>query len=105
MKILSTILGCIVTLLVLIFAISNRSEVTLAFWPIEGTFLVPLYIAAVGCFLMGFLFAAVIIAYRYIAMLTKIYQLNRKVIQLEATLFEEKQKRFQDHGSALVPRS
>lgn len=52
-------LGAIVTLpltlLVVVFAISNRHAVAVGLWPFDGTVEMPLYLLALGVLVLGFL--------------------------------------------------
>ncbi len=53
-KYISWIITLPITVIVVIFAISNLNAISVAFWPFEGTFSLPLYIAVLTTFVIGF---------------------------------------------------
>ncbi len=55
MNILSWIIGLPVAVAVVLFALSNRQDVTLGFWPWDGAILLPAYLLALVPLLAGFL--------------------------------------------------
>ena len=57
MKHLSWIITLPVTVLVLVFVLSNREPVQLDFWPLEMTMTAPLYLMLLLSVLFGFLLA------------------------------------------------
>ncbi|WP_282604447.1 lipopolysaccharide assembly protein LapA domain-containing protein [Pelagibius sp. Alg239-R121] len=61
MKYLSWIITLPITVIVVIFAISNLHEVAFGFWPLEGTFSLELYIAILLTFVVGFVCGGVVL--------------------------------------------
>lgn len=61
MKYISWIITLPVTVIVVIFAISNLNAIAVGFWPLEGTFSLPLYIAVLTTFLVGFVCGGVVL--------------------------------------------
>ena len=96
MKFISSLFGVLITLTILVFAISNRMSVDLAFWPFETTVSIPVYLILIGSFLLGFFFCLIVMMLQLFSMSRKIYALKRRNKNLEAEIFAEKQKRFQD---------
>jgi uncharacterized integral membrane protein len=60
-KYLSWIVTLPITVIVVIFAISNLDEVAFGFWPLDGTFSLPLYIAVLVAFVVGFICGGVVL--------------------------------------------
>ena len=58
MKHLSWIVTLPVTLMVVVFALANRHEVTLSFWPFPWTTDLPVFVIVLCCLLVGFLLGA-----------------------------------------------
>ncbi len=61
MKYISWIITLPITVIVVIFAISNLNNISVAFWPFEGTFSLPLYIAVLTTFVIGFVCGGVVL--------------------------------------------
>jgi uncharacterized integral membrane protein len=49
-----------VTVLVVVFAVANRQEITINLWPLEETATYPLFMVVLGALVFGFLLGAVI---------------------------------------------
>ena len=60
MKRISWIVTIPVTLVVVVFAIANRTAITVNFWPLPWIAQLPLYLVVLGSLLAGFLIGAVI---------------------------------------------
>ena len=60
-KYLSWIITLPITVIVVIFALSNLHEVTFGFWPLDDTIPLPLYIAVLSTFLIGFICGGVVL--------------------------------------------
>ena len=56
MKFLFWLLVALAAIVLALFAASNRETVTLLLWPLDLALQLPLYVAIVGAFLIGFLF-------------------------------------------------
>lgn len=54
MKYISWIVTLPLTVIAVIFAVSNLNDIAVAFWPFEQTFSLPLYIAVLATFVFGF---------------------------------------------------
>lgn len=61
MKYISWIITLPLTVIVVIFAISNLGDIAVGFWPLERTFSLPLYIAVLTTFLVGFVCGGVVL--------------------------------------------
>jgi uncharacterized integral membrane protein len=55
MKFLFWLLVALVAIVLALFAASNRETATLALWPLDLALQLPLYVAILGAFLIGFL--------------------------------------------------
>ena len=60
MKHLSWIVTLPVTLVVVVFAVANREEVALSFWPLPWSAGLPIWLIVLGCLLAGFLLGATV---------------------------------------------
>lgn len=60
MKRLSFIITLPVTLVILVFALSNRGPVGLTLWPFDATIDLPIYLVVLGSLLVGFLLGGLI---------------------------------------------
>jgi putative membrane protein len=60
MKFLFWLLIAFVAIVLALFAASNREAVTLALWPLDLALQLPLYVAILGAFLIGFLFGGLV---------------------------------------------
>lgn len=60
MRIISWVIALIVTVAAVLFAISNREIVQIAFWPLDGTLAVELFIPVLLAALVGFLAGGVV---------------------------------------------
>ena len=60
MRRISWIITIPVTIIVVVFAIANRTPVTVNFWPLPWFAQLPLYLVVLGSLLAGFLIGAVI---------------------------------------------
>ncbi|HWA41809.1 MAG TPA: lipopolysaccharide assembly protein LapA domain-containing protein [Hypericibacter adhaerens] len=60
MKRLSFIVTLPVTLVILVFALSNRGRVGLMLWPFDVTIDLPIYLVVLGSLLLGFLLGGLI---------------------------------------------
>lgn len=54
-RLTATVITLPITLAVVLFAVSNRQSVDLHFWPLPGSFDVPLYVIGLGTMVFGFL--------------------------------------------------
>lgn len=54
-KFVFSLVAFCITLVVVLFALSNRQAVDLAFWPLPFSVATPVYLALAGAFLAGFL--------------------------------------------------
>ena len=61
MKYFSWIITLPVTVVVVIFALSNMHEVTFGLWPFDDTFTLELFIAVLATFLVGFLCGGIVV--------------------------------------------
>ena len=61
MKHLSWIVTLPVTLVVVVFALANRHEVTLSFWPFPWSTDLPVFVIVLCCLLVGFLLGAMLL--------------------------------------------
>jgi uncharacterized integral membrane protein len=52
-KVLSWLVGVPVAAAILLFALSNRQDITLALWPLEDVLVVQAYVAILGTLLVG----------------------------------------------------
>jgi uncharacterized integral membrane protein len=59
MKILSAFLALVVLIPMLCFALPNRQDVAVAFWPFDDTMQLPLYLIGLGPLAFGLIFGAV----------------------------------------------
>jgi uncharacterized integral membrane protein len=55
MKLLSWLLVALVTVVLILFAVSNRETVSLGLWPLPALIDLPLYLVILGTLLVGFL--------------------------------------------------
>ena len=99
MKILSWLIFIPFALLVVIFAVSNRGDIAVDFWPLPFQQDVPLYLLSLGTLAFGFFFGAMltwlsVAKWRVIAASRKkdtmyaeeeIKRLHKKIADLEAT--------------------
>jgi lipopolysaccharide assembly protein A len=99
MKILSWLIFAPFALLVVIFAVSNRADITVDFWPLPFNQDIPLYLLSLGTLAFGFFFGALltwlsVAKWRVIAASRKkdtfyaeeeIKRLNQKIADLEGT--------------------
>ncbi|MGH6942548.1 lipopolysaccharide assembly protein LapA domain-containing protein [Hypericibacter sp.] len=60
MKRLSFIITLPVTLVILIFALSNRGPIGLTLWPFDATIDLPIYLVVLGSLLLGFLLGGLV---------------------------------------------
>lgn len=60
MKHLSWIVTLPVTVVVVIFAVANREQAVLSFWPLPWSAGLPIWLIVLGCLLTGFLFGATV---------------------------------------------
>lgn len=60
-KYISWIITLPITVIAVIFAISNLNDIAVGFWPLEGTFSLPLYIAVLASFVVGFVCGGVVL--------------------------------------------
>lgn len=61
MKYFSWIITLPITLVIVIFALSNMHEVTFGLWPFDDTFTLALYIAVLSTFLVGFICGGIVV--------------------------------------------
>jgi uncharacterized integral membrane protein len=59
-KRLSFIITLPVTLVILVFALSNRGAIGLTLWPFDATIDLPIYLVVLGSLLLGFLLGGLI---------------------------------------------
>jgi uncharacterized integral membrane protein len=55
------VITALVALVVVVFGVSNRAVVTLALFPIPAALQVPLYLAVMAAFIVGFLVGALVV--------------------------------------------
>lgn len=60
MRIVAAVALAPVTVVIVLFAISNRSDLTLKLWPLPHEILVPVYALALGAAFVGFLIGATV---------------------------------------------
>lgn len=64
MRILSWVIGVPLAVIVVLFALSNRADVTVAFWPFEEGLALPIYLTVLVPLLVGFLLGALFASLR-----------------------------------------
>lgn len=101
MKFITSVFGLIITVILLLFALSNRQVIDLTFWPFDTLISAPVFILIIGSFLLGFFFSLLIMGLQFFSMSRKIFSLKRQNKLLEEEIFIEKQKRFQDIDQAI----
>ena len=55
MKVLSWLIGLPLAVILMLFALSNRQELTIGLWPFEDSLALPVYLAVLAPFIVGLL--------------------------------------------------
>lgn len=90
MKIVRWLLGMIVAVIVVLFALSNRQAVVVGFWPLDDGIGLPVYLVALVPLLGGFLAGSVLTGVRGFKYRRIARRQSRRVAQLERQLAEAK---------------
>lgn len=61
MRFIYWVITALIALVVVVFAVSNRAVVTLALFPLPAALQVPLYLAVMATFIVGFLVGAFVV--------------------------------------------
>lgn len=61
MRFIYWVITALIALVVVVFAVSNRAVVTLALFPLPAALQVPLYLAVMAAFIVGFLVGAFVV--------------------------------------------
>jgi putative membrane protein len=88
MKLLSAILGFVIFLAALVFALSNRQNVTLSLWPFDVEATAPLYLMTLGVFALGLLFGGAFVGLGAIPRRFRMRRLGKDVTRLGNRLLE-----------------
>ncbi len=86
MKILNTIIGALVALLVILFAVSNRQAVTVELWPFPYQLALSLYAVILLAVLLGFIAGAIGLWLMGAAKRRELRRLRRQVRDMEHSL-------------------
>jgi uncharacterized integral membrane protein len=92
MKIITSILAFVLILLSVVFAVNNRTEVSLDLWPAAYTLSAPVYFITLVSFFIGFLLGAIIFWLLSLHPRWQRHRLARETDHLKAALMQERAK-------------
>jgi uncharacterized integral membrane protein len=102
MRLLSALVSLVVFVVLLVFALSNRQDVTVSLWPFDVLITAPLYIFTLGSLGMGLVFGAGFIWFRTIPHRLKTRRLGRDVVALSDKLLQAERELEQHRVRATV---
>ncbi len=97
MKLFSGLIGLIILVLALCFALANRQSSTISLWPFGVEVVAPLYLLTLGTLFCGFLAGAIIAWFNMLP-----HRLNARRLRKEIALLHEKIGDLQQ--TVLAPR-
>lgn len=109
MKYISWIVTLPLTIIAVIFAVSNLNDIAVAFWPFEQTFSLPLYIAVLATFVFGFVCGGVVLWFSAGKLRRKARKLEFEAVGQKREIADLKQRASQQtakdaHRAGATPR-
>lgn len=89
MRFFAWLLSLPVFAIVLIFALQNRAEVTVSFWPFDATATMPLSLFSLGLLIAGFLCGVIVMFFLNLGTLLEKRRLTKEVASLGAKMKEK----------------